>query len=124
MALGVAVVLAATSVPVVTASLASAAEAVDGGGVSGEIALGGGAAAEVDERKGTLRSSFPLVSLGGRAGLDASLTMTYDQSLASAGVDLHGLGAGWSVGIPSVRTDGGTVVYPASGGAFETDTAS
>ncbi|MFF3160082.1 hypothetical protein, partial [Streptomyces sp. NPDC057910] len=124
MALGVAVVLAATSVPVVTASLASAAEAVDGGGVSGEIALGGGAAAEVDERKGTLRSGFPLVSLGGRAGLDASLTMTYDQSLASAGVDLHGLGAGWSVGIPSVRTDGGTVVYPASGGAFETDTAS
>ncbi|MFF3159368.1 RHS repeat-associated core domain-containing protein [Streptomyces sp. NPDC057910] len=119
-----AVVLAATSVPVVTASMASAAEAVDGGGVSGEIALGGGAAAEVDERKGTLRSSFPLVSLGGRAGLDASLTMTYDQSLASAGVDLHGLGAGWSVGIPSVRTDGGTVVYPASGGAFETDTAS
>ncbi|MFF3159633.1 RHS repeat-associated core domain-containing protein [Streptomyces sp. NPDC057910] len=117
-------VLAATSVPVVTASLASAAEAADGGGVSGEIALGGGAAAEVDERKGTLRSSFPLVSLGGRAGLDASLTMTYDQSLASAGVDLHGLGAGWSVGIPSVRTEGGTVVYPASGGAFETDTAS
>ncbi|MFF3159515.1 hypothetical protein [Streptomyces sp. NPDC057910] len=124
MALGVAVVLAATSVPVVTASLASAAETADGGGVSGEIALGGGAAAEVDERKGTLCSSFPLVSLGGRAGLDASLTMTYDQSLASAGVDLHGLGAGWSVGIPSVRTDGGTVVYPASGGAFETDTAS
>jgi RHS repeat-associated protein len=94
--------------------------------VSNAFAMGGGVGGTVDQRTGAFRASFPLVAVGGRAGVGASLSLGYDQTLAVQGADgdRFGLGAGWSLGVPWVDTAGGVTVHPATGGSYDLDTDS
>ncbi|MGW2207611.1 hypothetical protein, partial [Streptomyces sp. NPDC001774] len=122
MGLATAVVMGVTAVPVLLPGQVLA----EAGPVSGSFAMGGGAAGDVDPRTGQLKTALPLIGLEGRGGLDVSVSLSYDQQAAVAeeGTGRSGLGRGWSYGLPTVVTEGGLWVIPASGGSYEADTAS
>ena len=93
--------------------------------VSNAFAMGGGVGGSIDQRTGAFQASVPLVSVTGPAGTGLSLTLGYNQSLASLGAsgNRFGLGAGWTLGVPWVDTTGGVHVYPASGGSYAYDSS-
>ena len=126
-ALALVVVLATAGVEAVGSGRALAASGRSAASapapVSNAFAMGGGVGGSVDQRTGTFSASFPLVTLNGRSGVGASLSLGYDQSLASQGEagNRFGLGAGWSIGLPWVDTAGGIHVFPAAGGSYAYD---
>ncbi|MFF7183467.1 RHS repeat-associated core domain-containing protein [Streptomyces sp. NPDC008121] len=124
MGLATAVVMAVTTVPVVTATgtvvtaTDTAAAAPAAGGVPGTVAMGGGASGSVHEQTGAFQTVLPLVSLPGRGGTGVDLSLVYEQGAAGAGVGRHGLGQGIGLGKPSVDPDGGGTLHTASGGSY------
>jgi RHS repeat-associated protein len=98
--------------------LSPARAAEDGAGgesssvVVGGFGLGDGLEASIDEDEGALAFGLPA---GG-------VNLSWDSR--AIGVDRHGLGAGWALGIGAVQVEGGVWVYPASGGAFPAAAAS
>lgn len=78
----------------------------------GSFAVGDGVDAMIGERDGSVAFQ---VSVGG-------MYLSWDSR--SAGVDRHGLGERWGLGLARVDRDGGLRVFPSSGGSFEAATES
>ncbi|MER7959984.1 RHS repeat-associated core domain-containing protein [Streptomyces sp. NPDC096030] len=106
--------MAVTTVPVLTALAAPAAAAVPAG-VSGAVAMGGGATGSISEQTGAFITAFPLVSLPGRGGSGVELALAYDQTAAAAGAGRHGLGQGMGLGKPFIDPDGGGSLHTPGG---------
>jgi YD repeat-containing protein len=75
--------------------------------VSGSFALGDGVDAMIGERDGSVGFQ---VAAGG-------VMLSWDSRLP--GVDRHGFGERWGLGLARVSHEGGVWVFPSSGGAFE-----
>ncbi|MFF7183377.1 RHS repeat-associated core domain-containing protein [Streptomyces sp. NPDC008121] len=119
MGLATAVVMAVTAVPVTATTTAAAASAVAAAGVSGTVAMGGGASGSIHEQTGAFTTVLPLLSLPGRGGTGVELALAYDQNAAGAGADRHGLGAGIGLGKPFIDPDsGGTLHTPSGAGSY------
>ncbi|MER7959707.1 RHS repeat-associated core domain-containing protein [Streptomyces sp. NPDC096030] len=99
-----------------TPAAAAAARTAAQAGVSGTVAMGGGATGTVREQTGAFTTAFPLVSLPGRGSTGVELALAYDQTAAAAGTDRHGLGQGTGLGKPFIDPDGGGTLHTASGG--------
>ncbi|MFF7183413.1 RHS repeat-associated core domain-containing protein [Streptomyces sp. NPDC008121] len=108
--------MAVTTVPVLTAHAATASAAP--AGVSGTVAMGGGATASITEQTGVLATAFPLVSLPGRGAAGVELTLAYDQTAAGAGADRHGMGQGIGLGKAFINPDDGGTLHTAGGGSY------
>ncbi|MFF0270002.1 RHS repeat-associated core domain-containing protein [Kribbella sp. NPDC004536] len=126
-ALAVVLTTVSAHVPVADASRAH------GGGktatpaqVSNAFAMGGGIGGQIDQRTGAFQASVPLLNLAGRGGSDLSMSLSYDQNLATQGAagNRFGFGSGWALGLPWVNTVGQVRVFAASGGSYTYDTGS
>ncbi|MER7959364.1 RHS repeat-associated core domain-containing protein [Streptomyces sp. NPDC096030] len=105
-----------TTVPVLTATAASAASGP--AGVSNAVSMGGGATGKINDQSGAFQTALPLASLPGRGGAGVELVLGYDQTAAGAGVNRSGLGVGFGLGKAFVDpSDGGTLHTP--GGSFK-----
>ncbi|MFF7183621.1 hypothetical protein [Streptomyces sp. NPDC008121] len=100
----------------VTAGVASAAAVSGPAGVSGAVALGGGASGSISEQTGAFTTVLPLVSLPGRGSMGVELALSYGQGAAAAGADRHGLGQGMGLGKAFIDPDGAGTLHTASGG--------
>ncbi|MFF7183548.1 RHS repeat-associated core domain-containing protein [Streptomyces sp. NPDC008121] len=109
--------MAVTTVPVTAAAAAPAAMAATAG-VSGTVAMGGGASGSVSEQTGAFAAVLPLVSLPGRGGQGVELALAYSQAAAAAGADPHGLGQGMGLGKPYIGPEDGGTLHTASGGSY------
>ncbi|MFF7182976.1 RHS repeat-associated core domain-containing protein [Streptomyces sp. NPDC008121] len=87
-------------------------------GVSGAVAMGGGATGSISEQTGAFQTVLPLVSLPGRGSTGVELALAYDQTAAGAGADRHGLGQGMGLGKAFVDPDGGGTLHTGSGGSY------
>ncbi|MER7960339.1 hypothetical protein ABTY94_37560, partial [Streptomyces sp. NPDC096030] len=114
--LATAVVMTVTTVPVVTAHATPTAAVSAPAGVSGTVAMGGGASGGIHEQTGAFSTVLPLVSLPGRGGAGVELALAYSQTAAAAGADRHGLGQGMGLGKAFIDPDGGGTLHTASGG--------
>ncbi|MER7959357.1 hypothetical protein, partial [Streptomyces sp. NPDC096030] len=110
--------MAVTTVPVLTAHAAAPSAVSSVAGVSGTVAMGGGASGSIHEQTGAFSTAFPLVSLPGRGGAGVGLTLAYDQAAAGAGADRHGLGQGIGLGKAFVSPEDGGTLHTASGGSY------
>ncbi|MER7960187.1 hypothetical protein, partial [Streptomyces sp. NPDC096030] len=118
------VVMAVTTWPVpvyatVSAAAVAAAAAHGGTGVSGTVAVGGGASGSISEQTGAFTAALPLASLPGRGGAGVELALAYDQAAAGAGVDRWGLGQGIGLGQPFVDPGDGGTLHTSSGGIYQ-----
>ncbi|MER7959987.1 RHS repeat-associated core domain-containing protein [Streptomyces sp. NPDC096030] len=116
--LATAVVMTVTTVPVVTAHATTAAAVSTPAGVSGTVAMGGGASGSIHEQTGAFQTVLPLVSLPGRGGAGAELALAYSQAAAGAGTDRHGLGQGMGLGKTFIDPGDGGTLHTASGGSY------
>ncbi|MER7959937.1 RHS repeat-associated core domain-containing protein [Streptomyces sp. NPDC096030] len=110
--------MAVTTVPVLTAHAAIAAAVSSPAGVSGTVAMGGGASGSIREQTGAFTTALPLVSLPGRGSAALELALAYDQTAAAAGAGRHGLGQGMGLGKAFIDPDGGGTLHTASGGSY------
>ncbi|MER7960099.1 RHS repeat-associated core domain-containing protein [Streptomyces sp. NPDC096030] len=117
-ALATAVVMAVTAVPVITAATAAAASvaAAAQAGLSGTVAIGGGASGGIHEQSGAFTAALPLMALPGRGSTGLELALAYSQAAAAAGADRHGLGAGIGLGKAFIDPGDGGTLHTASGG--------
>ncbi|MER7960175.1 hypothetical protein, partial [Streptomyces sp. NPDC096030] len=110
--------MAVTAVPVLTVHAAAPDAVSSPAGVSGTVAMGGGATGSIREQTGAFTTAFPLVSLPGRGSAALELALAYDQTAAAAGADRHGLGQGMGLGKAFIDPDGGGTLHTASGGSY------
>ncbi|MFF7183381.1 RHS repeat-associated core domain-containing protein [Streptomyces sp. NPDC008121] len=102
-----------------TATRTAGAAAAAGTGVSGTVAMGGGATGNIHERTGAFQTALPLVSLPGRGEAGIEIALAYDQTAAAAGSDRHGLGQGMGLGQPFIDpADGGTLHTASGAGSY------
>ncbi|MFF7183167.1 hypothetical protein, partial [Streptomyces sp. NPDC008121] len=90
-------------------------------GVSGTVAMGGGATGGINEQTGVFQMALPLVSLPGRGSAGAELALSYDQNAAASGADRFSLGQGIGLGKAFVDPDDGGTLHTPGGGSFRID---